>query len=174
MTSPTGPRGTCWLVLFVTANAAWAGCFGSRDTGEERTLVGHLHAAYADQPFSAPTPGHEWSFIDSSRTRLAFLHWIEEDAESATQLFAVGDGFKGKACAGEDGVTEAEIAAGYVHFHAESSADWTSGHDGAHPDQMGYWLRHVAVQDGFDAGNGPSVKGRVYLFLPTTEGLPAC
>lgn len=165
-----------------------AGCATkTSDSNMDQTnaLATQLHAAYHDQPFMGgqQTPDHEWTWIDSSHTRLDLLHWMPMDskdketggdAEKADILFAVGDGFKGKWCKGDGGITQDQIDAGYVHFHKESSANWDAGHGGTDKSQVGYWLRHIAVKDGVTMGSGPSVKGQMYPLMPTHANLPDC
>ena len=82
---------------------------------------------------------------------------------------------KGRWCKGEEGVTQDEIDAGYVHFHKESAASWDMGHGGSTGSQVGYWLRHVAAQDGVEMMPGVvSMAGEIYPLMPSTAGLPAC
>lgn len=170
------------LLLVVTA---LAGCT-TNDKGGTDGLASTLHASYDDQPFMGgqQTPDHEWSFIDDSHTRIAFLHWMDKtragkdtghDAEKADHLFATGDGFKGKWCKGDGGITPAQIDSGYVHFHKESSPNWDAGHGGSDKSQVGYWLRHVAAESGIEMMPGVVSKaGEVYPLMPTTTGLPNC
>lgn len=168
------------LLGLVALSLVLAGCAA----GPARTVsaVDQLHRAYEDQPFSAsqrPTPDHEWSFIDTSHARVAFLHWMphgsSHDAETATELFATGDAIAGKACLGAGGVSQDQIDAGYVHFHKKSAPNWDAGHGWDSKDQEGFWLRHVAVKGGVEMmGPGPSVSGQVYRMMDSTANLKPC
>lgn len=167
----------------MTFLVALAGCAGTSTQGG---LVKQLHDAYVDQPYKGgqATPDHEWAYIDSSKNRIAFLHWMPKDSkdketggdpEKADVLFATGDGFKGTWCLGSGGITQAQIDAGYVHFHKETSATWDAGHGGTEKTQVGWWLRHIAAGDGVEMMPGVvSKKGQVYHLMPTWANLSPC
>ncbi len=169
------------LVAFLLAGLALAGCTTKEDSDSATDVASQLHAAYKDQPFKGgqETPDHEWSFVDAAKTHISFLHWMEHDgshdAETATELFATGDGFKGTWCKGDSGVTDEQISAGYVHFHKESSPNWDAGHGATDKNQVGYWLRHVAAKGGVEMMPGVVSKaGQVYPLMPSTSNLPEC
>lgn len=174
------PMAALGATLFL--GALLAGCTAA----DNEELVATLHASYKDQPFKGgqETPDHEWSFIDSSREHIAFLHWMPEtrdgqstdgDAEQADHLFATGEGFKARWCKGTGGVSQAQIDAGFVHFHKETSANWDAGHGGDSATQVGFWLRHIAAESGIEMMPGVvSQAGKVYPLMPTTSGLPDC
>lgn len=172
------------LSLLALGAVAMAGCTTAPPS--QPALVQQMHDAYVDRPFMGGqgTPDHEWAVVDSGRTQLAFLHWMDKDAkgqatggdpEKADVLFATGDGQKGRWCLGSEGILQKEIDAGYVHFHKETSANWDAGHGGTGPAQVGYWLRHVAAINGVAMMPGVVSKaGQVYPLMPSTAGLPSC
>lgn len=177
--------GKMTLVVVAFLGVALAGCTGGSDADK---LISTLHATYSDQPYKGgqQTPDHEWAYTDGTGAggRIVFLHWMPKtyagtetggDPEKADHLFATGDGFKGRWCSGDDGVTPAEVSAGYVHFHKESSANWDAGHGGTSATQVGYWLRHVAAESGIEMMPGVVSKaGEIYPLMPSTSGLPDC
>lgn len=159
---------------------ALSGCTGASSSG----LAKELHDAYNDLPYRGGqlTPDHEWAQTDAEH--LVFLHWMPTDSQGketggdtdkADVLFATGDGFKARWCKGAGGITQAQIDAGYVHFHKETAAEWNAGHGGDTKAQVGYWLRHVAARSGVDMMPGvTSQAGKVYPLMPSTSGLPDC
>lgn len=104
-------------------------------------------ALYTSKPFNTNTPEHSW--LETSDGRLTFLHWNDADPAKATGLMFTGDGFKGKFCVGDAGVTKEEYDAGFVHFHSANAANWDAGHNAAgadgNPDTDGWWLRHIGA-----------------------------
>lgn len=148
-----------------------AGCTGSGD----ETLA-QLRSTYTDQPFKGgqDTPEHTW--LMPTRDTVLFLHWNHRDPAQADGLLFVGDGFRAKGCIGPGGVTQSQIADGYVHFHKETAAQWDQGHHTDGPSTMGWWLRHVGAKNG--AGPMPGmpdiVEGEIYALMPSYENAPAC
>ena len=176
-----------YLLALLTTTTVLAGCTADdASSSSEDRVAAQLHSAYNDHPFMGGqmTPDHEWSFVNAGKEEIAFLHWmgtthaghsISGDAEKGDHLFATGDGFKGRWCRGDDGVTQEQIDAGFVHFHKESAANWDAGHGGSSASQVGFWLRHVAAQSGVEMMPGvKSVAGEVYPLMPSTGNLPAC
>lgn len=118
-----------------------------------------LHAFFSDQPFLGPgssmdpvpggTPAHEWRTLSDGR--LEYLHWDNSDPALATKLLFVGDAVGPlMGCMGEGGVSQAQIDAGYDHFHKLHAASFAAGHhmDASDAHAMGYWLRHLDANDG--------------------------
>lgn len=168
-------------LLLATATLAFAlaGCT-SNDTDNEadpRAAYANLHAAYNDHPYKGgqQTPMHEW--LLGKDGRLIFIHWNTDNPADATGILWTGDGFKAKGCIGAGGVSQAQIAAGYVHFHKETSDNWDRAHmtDPANPDAMGYWLRHIQVDpQAAMPGTTPSPVGEVYKLMDSTGNAPSC
>lgn len=119
---------------------------------------------------------HTWMQVSSDT--LYFLHWNMEDPMEATGLWFVGDGFMAKGCIGSGGVSQAQIDDGYVHFHKTVSPNWDQAHHtiAGSPGVMGWWLRHVGVEDGIQAGPGAPMShtGEVYPLMPSVENAPVC
>jgi hypothetical protein len=162
------------LILLATlslATLALAGC-----TSDDNKTLDQLRAAYDDQPFRGgqATPMHTW--LQTSPDTLLFLHWNHEDPLKATGLWFVGDGFRARGCVGVGGISQAQIADGYVHFHKESSPNWDQAHHSSDRNVMGWWLRHVGVEDGIQPGPGAPIseEGKVYPLMPSYESAPAC
>lgn len=128
-------------------------------TTSDSPLRAQLHGFFSDDPFLGPdgsadlvpggTPAHEWrSLVDG---RLEFLHWDDADPMRATKLLFVGDAVGPlMGCLGEGGVSQAQIDAGYDHFHKLHAASFAAGHhmDPNDAHAMGYWLRHLDANDG--------------------------
>lgn len=160
------------LALLALGALALAGC--ASDSDDNETLA-QLRSVYVDTPLKGgqETPMHTW--LQTSPNSLLFLHWNKEDPADATGLWFVGDGIRAKGCIGAGGISQAQIDAGYVHFHKENAADWDQGHHTSTPSTMGYWLRHVAADDGVDPmGIGASPRGEVYALMPSGGNAPAC
>lgn len=122
-------------------------------------LVQQLHGFFSDDPFLGPgssteavpggTPAHEWRKLSDGR--LEYLHWDNADPANATKLLFVGDAVGPlMGCLGEGGVSQAQIDAGYNHFHKLRAASFAAGHhmDPNDARAMGYWLRHLDANDG--------------------------
>ena len=172
------------LLLAVAAITltALAGCTSQGPTetktvADPKASFAALHAAYKDQPYKGgqQTPMHEWLLQDDGR--LLLIHWNTDNPADATGILWVGDGFKAKGCEGPGGVSQAQIDAGYVHFHKESAANWDQGHmtDPSNPNVQGYWLRHIQVDpQAAMPGTQPSPVGEVYKLMDSTGNAPAC
>lgn len=156
------------LALAVVATA-FAGCTGGDSLDD-------LRAEYTDNPFKGgqETPAH--LFKKTGEGRYDFLHFNDADPAKADGLMFTGDAFRAKGCVGSGGISQAQIADGYVHFHKETSANWDQGHHtNSNPNTMGYWFKHVAAEEGVDPmGIGASPKGEVYPLMPSHENAPAC
>lgn len=145
------------LALIALSGLALAGCT-SDDGGD---LKAQLHALYSDKPYlnaagTAPvdTPAHEWLVKENGG--LLFLHWNNDDPMAADMLAFTGDGIGPvKGCVGAGGISQAQIDAGFNHFHKLRANDFAAGHhmDPNNKDVMGYWLRH------FDASSGGIFNG---------------
>ena len=126
----------------------------------QSSLHAQLHGFFSDMPYlgagssmiAVPggTPAHEWHVLPDGR--LEYLHWDNADPTMAEKLLFVGDTLPGPVmgCLGEGGVTQAQIDAGYTHFHKLHAGSFDAGHhmDPNDPHAMGYWLRHVSADDG--------------------------
>lgn len=147
---------------------------GGDSVGDD--VLAQLRALYVDNPMKGgqATPAHQ--FLDQGDGRFLFLHWNNPDASKATGLAFVGDAFRARGCVGDGGVTQAQIDAGYVHFHKQSAANWDQGHHAdSDPDTMGYWFRHIAAAPGVDPMNvGAVPTGEVYPLMPSHENAPSC
>lgn len=179
--------GKPFLLIASLLSVTLAGCTGTagtEDTNQTHTheasvgddILAQLKALYTDQPFKGgqETPRH--LFLDQGDGTYAFLHFNHVDVEQATGLAFVGDAFYAQGCVGEGGISQAQIDAGYVHFHKETSANWDAGHHADDdPNTMGYWFRHIAAADGVDPmGIGAVPQGEVYPLMPSHENAPAC
>jgi hypothetical protein len=164
------------FILAAVALLALAGCTTSTTMAPPEAFK-PLHAAYNDQPFKGGqmTPQHEW-YLGADK-RLLFIHWDAEDPAKATKVLWVGDGFYAKGCIGPGGVSAEQVAAGFVHFHKETSPQWDQAHHtvAGNPDVMGYWLRHIQVDpQAAMPGTMPSPVGEVYKLMDSTGNAPSC
>jgi len=178
--------GKPFLLIASLLSVALAGCTGADTEGPESTpvqensvgddILAQLKALYVDQPMKGgqQTPAH--LFLDQGDGSYLFLHFNNPDVSQATGLAFVGDAFRAKGCVGPGGIHQAQIDAGYVHFHKETAANWDQGHHtNSDPDTDGYWFRHIAAADGVDPmGIGAVPKGQVYPLMPSHENAPAC
>ncbi len=160
------------LLVALLGATALAGCTTQSDASDQQAMFLDL---YDDQPFGGgqATPFHTWLV---SGDRLQFMHWNNEDPAEADGLFFTGDGFRAMGCIGAGGVSQAEVDAGYVHFHKESAPTWGEGHHtNSDPTTMGWWLRHLQVDPNADPMSvGASAVGDVYPLMPSYESAPAC
>lgn len=165
-------------LLLTTASlvaVALAGCT-TDSTGDD--VLDQMRATYVDQPFKGgqETPEHTW--LTPTSDTVLLLHWNHVEPDDASGLMFVGDGFRAKGCVGSGGVSQAQIADGFVHFHKETSSNWDQGHHTVadDPDRIGWWLRHVGAMDGPGPLPGmPDIeRGKVYPLMPSNENAPAC
>ncbi len=164
------------LALLAVGALALAGCMS--DTSAPMTVTktstqtvqatndsplhAQLHQFYNQQPYKAAgtsmadvpggTPDHEWRVLQDGR--LEYLHWdtasSNGDISKADKLLFIGDGVPGLDCLGVGGISQAQIDAGYNHFHKLHAGSFAAGHhmDPADNHVTGYWLRHLAPADG--------------------------
>ena len=125
-----------------------------------------LGSQFTFEPFNPPLPDHLW--MNAGKGEIRFLHFDKPISEADAKLIFIGEGIKGKFCAGdqpEGGKT------GFVHFHSLTpGAGEKSGH-GGHEGGEGYWLRHVAVSE-FDMMGTHFKPGITMNFMPTPP--PKC
>lgn len=125
-----------------------------------------LGSQYTYEPFNPPMPDHLW--MNAGKGEIRFLHFDKPISEADAKLIFLGEGVKGKFCAGdqpEGGKT------GFIHFHSlKPPAGEKSGH-GGHTGGEGYWLRHVAVSE-FDMMGMHFIPGIAMNFMPTPP--PKC
>ncbi|MEK6985078.1 MAG: hypothetical protein AABX89_01680 [Candidatus Thermoplasmatota archaeon] len=157
------------LAMLALAGLALAGCIGETPASTvtktvtnqataptQGALHSQLHALYADTPYlnaagTAPvaTPAHEWLTLGDGN--LAYLHWDNDDPMKATKLAFYGDALGPlKGCKGDGGISQAQIDAGFSHFHKLKADSFAAGHGpilGA-PATTGYWLRHTDAMSG--------------------------
>jgi hypothetical protein len=161
-----------------TSSPPPAGGDGAGATGSTATLGMKMSAFYDDTPLTGGQaqpfiPEH--LFFNQPDGGFLFLHFDQLDPKQSDMLMFTGDAFPGRFCKGEAGATQAEMDAGYVHFHKETSANWDAGHGGTSATQVGFWLRHVAAESGIEMMPGVVSKaGDVYPLMPSTSGLPDC
>lgn len=141
---------------------------------EEEVPAGALHAVGAqlvkaftqDGPFAPDAPDHLW--FDNGDGTFLFLHFDKPLGE-ATKLMYVGWAVPGRWCAEEQ-------PKGFTHFHRTAKVGaWNAGHGGATPEQAGYWLKHVAVEEfqfNMMGMSYPVKPGTDMKFMPTKP--PAC
>jgi hypothetical protein len=125
-----------------------------------------LAQVFTFEPFNPPMPDHIWMKADQDK--LEFLHFMKPLNEKDNKLIFIGDGIKGKFCAGDQ---PDKGKTGYVHFHSLSA---TPGHKHGHggdKGQEGYWLRHIAVAE-FDMMGMHFKPGTAMNFMPTEA--PQC
>jgi hypothetical protein len=143
------------------------------------TLGQKMAGFYDDQPFGGGQSTPEHQFFSQPDGTFLFLHYDKADPlESDTVLWS-GDAFPGRFCKGEAGVTQAELDAGYVHFHKRSALNWDAGHGGGptySKAQDGFWLRHVSAVTATMAMMGATMsleEGKVFPMMPSDQ-IPDC
>lgn len=119
---------------------------------------------FTDQPYDPPLPEHVWKLLPDG-TQL-FFH-LDKDVPKATKILYTGMAVPGVWCE-ED---QAQLPAGFTHFHREKAPSVEEGHAGTYPGEKGYWLMHIALGE-FDMPWGHVTPGVDDKFMPTAP--PVC
>lgn len=145
----------------------------AENTGVAAAIGKDLAATYTSQPYGGgqQTPAHVW--LQEPDGELLFFHLNNDDVTKATGVLFTGDAVPGRLCKGAGGVSQAQLDAGYVHFHSKSAPNWDAGHnnagDYAETSKEGYWLRHLGATDGSMTMGGQSMpiqRGQVFPLMP--------
>jgi hypothetical protein len=150
-------------------------CAGGEHASGSDDLKAQALALYTSKPFNTNTPEHTW--LETGDGHMTFLHWNDVDPAKATGLLFTGEGFKGKFCVGDAGVTKSEYDAGFVHFHSAVAPNWDAGHNAGGADGAsttdGWWLRHVGAADMTMTMMGMEMtieKGKVFPLMAAEFG----